>query len=101
MGDSGLFTSCDFLMGQGQSIVIVVPSDLPKAETYTVSVSDREVRFKAGYNEIATVPMYDSEIYKRLSRHSQVGLVEYPKGSPWPDCITALAYVEVRKGVQQ
>lgn len=94
-----MFSSCDFLIGQGQSIVIVVPGDLPKAETYTVSVSESDVRFKAGYQEIGAVPMYDSEIYKRLSHHSQVGLVEYPQGSPWPDCITALAYVEVRKGV--
>lgn len=95
-----MFDSCDFLMGQGNSIVIVVPSDLPKADTYTVSVSDRDVRFKAGYEEIATVPMYDSEIYNRLTRHSQVGVVEYPKGKEFPDCITALAYVEVRKIVQ-
>ncbi len=87
-------------MGQGHSIVIVVPGDLPKAETYTVSVSDRDVRFKAGYHEIATVPLYDSEIYHRLSRHSQVGLVEYPQGKAFPDCITALAYVEIRKTVQ-
>lgn len=87
-------------MGQGHSIVIVVPSDLPKAETYTVSVSDRDVRFKAGYKEIATVPMRDSEVYSRLTRLSQIGLVEYPKGEPFPDCITAVAYIEVRKTIQ-
>lgn len=95
-----MFDYCDFVMGQGNSIVIVIPSDLPKAETYTVSVSDRDVRFKAGYTEIAKVPMQDGEVYSRLARHSQIGLVEYPKGKAFPDCITALAYVEIRKTVQ-
>lgn len=95
-----MFDQCDFVMGQGHSIVIVVPGDLPQAETYTVSVSDRDVRFKAGYTEIGMVPMRDSEVYGRLARLSQIGLIEYPKGEPFPDAITAVAYIELRKTVQ-
>lgn len=87
-------------MGEGNAIVIVVPGDLPAAETYTVSVSDHDVRFRAGYEEIGRVAVTHPEIYQRLSRHPEVGIVEYPKGQPWPDCITAVAYVELRRSVQ-
>jgi hypothetical protein len=92
-----VFEQCDFLLGQDNAIAIVIPAKLPPADTYTVSVSEKDVKFRAGFREIASIPFQSAEVLSRLSVRSQVGLVEYPKGQPFPDCITALAYVELRR----
>ena len=95
------FTECDFVMGEGQSVVIVIPAFLPEDKTYTVSVGDTDLRFKSGFEKIAEVPLTHPEVLKRLKAHTEIGIVEYPKGEPWPDCITNVAFVEVRKGTVQ
>jgi hypothetical protein len=92
-----MFDSCDFLLGKDQSIIIVIPAHLPKAETYTVSVTDSEIRFKAGYEHIAAIAYQGGEVYKRIVGHTQIGLVEYPPNEKFPPCITQVAYVEVRR----
>lgn len=81
--------------------MIVVPDFLPEGKNYTVSVSDKDVRFRAGHEKIAEIPVTHPEVLKRLLSSTEVGIVEYPKGEPWPDCITAMAYIEVRKGALQ
>jgi hypothetical protein len=92
-----MFDSCDFLLGKDQSIIIVIPAHLPKAETYTVSITDSEIRFKAGYDSIAEIAYQGGEVFKRIAGHTQIGLVEYPPNGKFPDCITQLAYVEIRR----
>ena len=93
-----MFDRCDFLLGQDSSVVIVVPVHLPRAETYTVSVSDRDIKFRAGYDFVAEIPYKGgAEIYQRIMQNTQIGLVEYPPGSDFPQRITHLAYVEVRR----
>ena len=92
-----MFTRCDFLLGSGNNIVIVVPGVLPDADTYTVSVCDSAIRFKAGYDLIAELSYQDDEIFKRICESTQVGLVEYPGRGELPDVITHVAYVEVRR----
>lgn len=94
-----MFTECDFLLARDNGIAIVIPAKLPPAETYTVSISEKDVKFRAGFKEIAHIPFQSAEVLSRLSARSQVGLVEYPKGTPFPDCITALAYVEIRRAL--
>ena len=94
-----MFDSCDFLLGKDQTIIIVIPAHLPKAETYTVSVTDSQIRFKADYENIAEVTYQGGEVFKRIIGHTQIGLVEYPPNGPFPDCITQVAYVEVRRTV--
>ena len=96
-----IFTACDFVLGEGQSIVIVVPAHLPQDKSCTVSVSDKDVKFRAGFENIGEVAVTHPEVLKRLSSQTEIGIVEYPKGEPWPDCITAMAYVELRKGAVQ
>ncbi|MBN8521959.1 MAG: hypothetical protein J0L77_08715 [Alphaproteobacteria bacterium] len=91
-----MFTECDFLLGENHGVTIVVPVKLPPAETYTVSISPRDVKFRAGHEPIAHFSFRCAEVFKRLSDASQVGVVECPAGEPFPDCITALAYVELR-----
>jgi hypothetical protein len=78
-------------------VTIVVPVKLPQADNYTVSISPDDVKFRAGHQNIAQFPFRCAEVFRRLSGASQIGLVEYPTGQPFPDCITALAYVELRK----
>ena len=87
-------------MGQGKSIVIVLPVELPAAETYTVSICEKKIKFRAGHDQIAEVDYKNREVYDRLSFAHEVGVVEYPKDQPFPDCITSVAYIEVRKTVQ-
>lgn len=97
-----MFDECGFLLGEGDSVVIVIPALLPDAETYTVSVTDNEIRFKAGYDDIAELPYMDPdrEIYRRLASQTQVGLVEYPPGwGDFPGHITNVAYIEVRRAM--
>ncbi len=95
------FERCDFLLGNGYSIVIIVPAHLPEAETYTVSVSDRDIKFRAGYENIAEMPYQGGEIFRRIANNTQVGLVEYTPGAgeEFPKHITYVAYVEVRRAV--
>lgn len=94
-----MFERCDFLLGNGHTIVIIIPASLPEAETYTVSVSDKDIRFKAGYEDIATMPYQGGEIFQRIANNTQVGLVEYRNGEKFPTNITHVAYVEVRRAV--
>lgn len=97
---TGTFERCDFLLGEGGSIVIVIPSRLPEADNYTVAATEDRLKFLAGYEDIAEMPYPGGEIYNRIASHTQVGLVEYqPEKEPFPDCITNVAYVEVRRAM--
>ena len=92
-----LFNSCDFLMGQNGSVVIVIPAFLPKAENYTVSVNNHNIRFKAGYDDVAEMEYQGGEVFKRIANNTVVGLLENPPHGKFPSCITNVAYVEVRR----
>ena len=93
-----VFNRCDFLLGQDYTIVIVIPASLPKAETYTVSISRKDIRFRAGYEKVAELPYQGGEIFERIANNVQIGLVEFPPdAAEFPDCITNVAYVEVRR----
>jgi len=96
-GEKGMFERCDFLLGSGNSIVIVIGTKLPRAETYTVSVSDRDINFKADYERIAQVDYPGGEVFQRIANSTQVGLVEYDGEGVFPAYITQVAYVEVRR----
>ena len=84
-------------MGRDNSVVIVIPEKLPRAETYTVSVSDRDIRFRADYDKVAEMSYQGGEIFRRISSSTQVGLVEYAGHGDFPVQITNVAYVEVRR----
>ncbi len=92
-----MFDRCDFLLGDGQSVIIVIPASLPRAETYTVSVSDSDICFRADYNNVARLTYPGGEIFERLINNTQIGLVEFPEGTNFPNHITRVAYVEVRR----
>lgn len=95
-----MFTECGFLLGEDNSVVIVVPAHLPAAETYTVAVTSDDIRFRAGYDDVAQMHYPGGEVYKRLAQSVQVGLVEYVPGmEEMPKEITNLAYIEVRRSM--
>lgn len=79
--------------------MIVIPAMLPFAETYTVSVTSRDIKFRAGQDEIAAMDYPGGEIFERLAHQTQVGLVEHfpTDADHLPAYITNLAYIEVRR----
>jgi len=84
-------------MGKDHTIIIVIPTMLPDADTYTVSISDGNIKFKADYDEIADLSYQGDEVFERIANNTQIGLVEYPSGCDLPKEITNVAYVEVRR----
>ncbi len=92
-----MFERCHFLLGEGNSIVIVVPENLPRGEPLTVSVSPEDIQFRSGFEEIADITCDNEEVFRRLARFPQVGLVEYDGEGDFPTYITNTAYVEVRR----
>lgn len=91
-----MFNHCDFLLGQDNSIVVVVPAHLPQEGGITLSISPRDVKFRAGFKEIANIPLTHPDVMARLKDQYEIGVVEYPEGDAFPDCITAIAHVEIR-----
>lgn len=91
-----MFERCEFLMGDGQSVLIVIPAHLPYADNYTVSVTDDRIKFMAGYDDIAEMDYPGGEVFARLANNTQVGILEYPPGEDFPPGISNVAYVEVR-----
>lgn len=78
-------------------MVIVLPGLLPKdVDNYTVSASPTEISIKAGFNEIARFGYCNDRVFHLLTGCSQVGIVEYPPKEAFPNCITAVAYVQTR-----
>jgi hypothetical protein len=94
-----MFNKCNFLLGAGHSIIIVIPGNLPHAETYTVSVCDKNIRFKAGYDEIAAIDYPGGDLFERFANNTQIGLVEHDIAEALPANITNVAYVEIRRSV--
>jgi len=92
-----LFNRFDFMMGEGNNIVMIIPGMLPHADTYTVSISENDIDIKAGYDKIASVPYENEEVYQRIANNVQIGVVEYDDPSTFPSHITKVAYVEVRR----
>ena len=84
-----LFDRCDFLMGKDDSIVIVVPAVLPPGEL-VVYVEKNNLSFSVDKKIIAGVHYDGGEMYRRLLLGPQVGLVEYPPLTKFPDKITAV-----------
>lgn len=92
-----MFNQCDFVLGSGDSVLVIVPERFPRAETYTVSVCRNEIKFKADYEDFATMPYQGGEVFDRIAQNTQVGIVEYEGSGDFPAHITHVAYVEVRR----
>ena len=94
-----MFERCEFLVEkEGRDILIAIPSVLPISETYTVSVSPKTIRFIAGHKKVTEFPYHSKEVFHRLSFKREVGLIESRDGGEnYPEYLTNVAYIEVRK----
>ncbi|HNQ92877.1 MAG TPA: hypothetical protein PKI93_08110 [Alphaproteobacteria bacterium] len=91
-----MFSQCDFILGENDSIVIVVPGQLPKDMPLTLEVHNRAIVFRSGDDPIADVACEHREILQRLVTKTKVGMVEFLNGIPkFPAYISAVANIEV------
>lgn len=80
-------------------MVIVVNGHLPKnAPHYTVAATPNNIKFKAGWDEVASIPYANEEVFRRLTRATEIGVVEYePPKEAFPNAITNVAYVQTMR----
>ena len=91
-----MFNQCDFILGENDSIVIVVPDQLPKDLPLTLEVHNRGIVFRSGEDLLADVACECSDVLQRLVTKTKVGMVEFLNGIPrFPAYISAVADIEV------
>ena len=98
-----VFDRCDFIMGKNSnSIVIVVPAELPKDDALTLKLDGQNIVFLSGDESFAKVKVLSLEIMERLSEHKQVGMIETHNGPPtFPAYITAVANIQIQNDNKQ
>lgn len=91
-----MFNRCDFILGDNDSIVIIVPTQLPKDLPLTVEVYNGNLVFKSGEDSLCDVMCESRDVLQRLANKAKVGLIEFLNGVPkFPAYITAVANIEV------
>lgn len=95
-----MFNKCDFLLGDNNSIVIIVPEFLPKDQKLTVEVENSSLCFKSGEDTVASIAYVSREILGRLMGKAKVGIVEFMKGTgKFPAYISVVADVKINSGL--
>lgn len=93
-----MFHSCDFILGENDSIVIVVPTQIPKDLPITIQVKDGLIVFLSGEEEVGAISCSRSDIVQRIVRKAKIGLIEFLNGVPrFPAYISAVANVEISR----
>ena len=91
-----MFRSCDFILGDNDSIVIIVPTQLPKDQPLIVEVHKKGIIFKSGEHEVGDIACDRVDVLQRLVSKVKVGMIEFLDESPrFPAYITAVAAIEV------
>ena len=90
--EGGAFNRADFLLGKNDSVVIIVPANLPNGE-YRVLVDWYTLSFEYNGQVMATLVVNNDEVIERLSRLGKVGLVTYRPGMEFPKRLTQVAAV--------
>lgn len=90
------FNRCDFLMNKrNNSVVVVVPQQLPKDGSLTLQLKGHDIIFRSGDEDYTKVKVFDKSVIDRLAEHQQVGIIEADDGKPqFPAYITAVANIE-------
>lgn len=95
-----MFRKCDFLLGDNNSIVIVVPEFLPKDAPLSIEVEGHSLKFISGGDVVADIPYVHSDILGRLASKAKVGIVEFMKGmGQFPAYISVVAKVHYQDGL--
>ena len=88
--------NCDFILGENNSIIIVVPTELPKDAPLTCEVHKFGLVFKSGEDFIGNVTCHRRDILQRFIGKAKVGFIEFVQGAPqFPAYITSVANIEV------
>ena len=92
-----MLNSCDFILGENDSIVIVLPTQLPKGLPLTLEVHNGNIVFRSGeFVVVGDIACPRTDILQRLVNKAKVGLIEFLNGVPrFPAYITAVANIEV------
>lgn len=91
-----MFNTCEFIMGENGSIVIVVPDRLPKDMPVTIQVKAKKISFRVGEEVLADIPCSRLDILQRIVSKAKIGIIEFLQGAPkFPAYISAVANVEV------
>lgn len=91
-----MLDNCDFILGENDSIVIVVPVSLPKGIPLTCEVHKFGLVFRSGEDAIGNVTCHRQDILQRLVTKAKVGFIEFINGTPsFPAYISSVANVEV------
>ncbi len=91
-----MFKSCDFILGDNNSIVIIVPTCLPKDQPLTVEVHNRGIVFRSGEEALGDISCDRIDVLQRLVSKAKVGMIEFLNGAPsFPAYISAVAAIEV------
>lgn len=91
-----LFHECDFILGDNNSIVIVVPTQIPKDLPITLEVHRDNLIFRSGEDMVGNMPCRRTDILQRIVSKARIGLIEFLNGVPkFPVYISAVANVEI------
>lgn len=94
-----MFNQCDFILGENNSIVIIVPTQIPKDLPIVIEVRQDAIVFRSGENMVADIPCGRLDILQRIVSKTKIGLIEFLNGVPkFPAYISAVASVEVTCG---
>ncbi len=94
-----MFERCSFIMGEDDSIIVVVPQSLPKELPLTLEVHNESISFLSGDRVVANVHCTRQDVIARLLSKAKVGLIEFINGKPsFPAYISTVA--DVQRGVQ-
>jgi hypothetical protein len=94
-----MFDTCDFLMGDNDSIVIAIPGQVPKGENLTLILYRNGLMFRHGDTTIGDVSCGHREVFKRLSKRDKVGLIEVTEDPGFPIYIAAVADIQLHRAV--
>ncbi|PZP56743.1 MAG: hypothetical protein DI586_02640 [Micavibrio aeruginosavorus] len=91
-----MINNCDFILGENDSIVIVVPVSLPKGEPLTCEVHKFGLVFRSGDHQVGNIDCERQDVLQRLVTKAKVGLIEFINGVPkFPVYISSVANIEV------
>lgn len=91
-----MFNNCDFILGENDSIVIIVPTQIPKNLPITIEVSRDGLSFLSGEQVVGAISCRRIDILQRIVSKARIGLIEFLNGVPkFPAYISAVANVSV------
>lgn len=91
-----MFHKCDFILGENDSIVIIVPTQIPKELPITLEVHKNMIVFLAGEMKVGDMSCERLDILQRIVSKARIGLIEFLNGVPrFPAYISAVANVSI------